>query len=306
MTSWVYIFSKFTPEALLFEALLIFLLCCGYTAFWVLRKRRYGAIRSAIPSGPVKSYLNELIYNAEQLRLQLFGLLASSDTSASKLYRMVDMTSGPNASDSELSKKLASLESKNAEQLKTIENLTSEKTRLEHELANAKVPKESSTKAAAPTTANTEDANTIVKLNQKIEDLESKLAEYNVIEDDLANLKRLQQENASLKAALAEQGSTPKPATPAATSDRFEGLAATVEDSLQSPPETSSVPSSETKTGPTQTVQGQPDQTSPTTQAAAPTSGGSAEASNPPAPTKSENEKSEADLVSEFERMLKG
>src|SRR5689334_392111 len=78
MTSWVYILSQFTPEALLFEALIIVLLCCGYTVFWILRKRRFGIVESNLPSGPVKAYLNELIANAEQLRNQLFGILSNS------------------------------------------------------------------------------------------------------------------------------------------------------------------------------------------------------------------------------------
>src|SRR4051794_22154445 len=78
MKSWIYVFAQFTPEALLFEALVIFFLICGYTTFWVLKKRRYGVIESALPAGPVKSYLNELIGNAEQLRIQLFGLLSAS------------------------------------------------------------------------------------------------------------------------------------------------------------------------------------------------------------------------------------
>src|SRR5690348_11974863 len=92
MTSWVYLLSQFTPEALLFEALLIFLLGCGYATFWILKKRRFGMGDSDLPSGPVKVYLNELIGNAEQLRAQLFGLLSSSEGAITQVQRKVEIS----------------------------------------------------------------------------------------------------------------------------------------------------------------------------------------------------------------------
>src|SRR3954467_15729923 len=74
MDSWIYIFSQFTPEALVLELGLIFILCGGYAVFWVLRKRRFGVVDKVLPSGPVKAYLSELIGSADDLRTQLFGL----------------------------------------------------------------------------------------------------------------------------------------------------------------------------------------------------------------------------------------
>lgn len=335
MTSWVYIFSKFTPEALLFEALIIFLLCCGYTAFWVLRKRRYGSVDTTVPSGPVKAYLNELILNSEQLRLQLFGLLAASDHSAASLYRLVGLP-GPaqgGATDADLARKLAEMEAKLLEQLRALEALAAEKARLEKELAEARSAKpggEGGEDGGALIATGKEDAGVIVRLQQRIQDLESKLAEYNVIEDDLANLKRLQQENNLLKSTLTAKGipipapgtsapvawPTPNAADPAADSataptaateaapappatagaepDAFASLAGQVESSLQSaaPAE----PAAPSEASPP----------APAAEAAPPPSGDAEAAAAPPQPVKSENEKSEADLVAEFEKMLKG
>src|SRR5690349_8567959 len=132
MTSWVYLFSQFTPEALLFEALLIFILCCGYTAFWILRKRRYGIVDKELPSGPVKSYLNELIGNAEQLRLQLFGLLSASDHMPTHVvHRSLE---APRLPDPDLT----GLEAKLADQAKALETLNAEKIQLEKSLADAR------------------------------------------------------------------------------------------------------------------------------------------------------------------------
>lgn len=195
MNSWIYLFSKFTAEALLFEALAIFLLCCGYTAFWILRKRRYGIIDSSIPAGPVKTYLNELIANAEAIRLQLFGLLAGKDPNNPNLYKVVmPSASGP---DPATLQRLAAAEAKAAELQTSVDVLNGEKEMLEQQLQAAKSAPAPEAKAAAP-----EDAGQIVKLQKHVDELEGKLAEYSVIEDDLANLKRLQQENAALKAQL--------------------------------------------------------------------------------------------------------
>jgi hypothetical protein len=294
MTSWVYIFSRFTPEALLLEALVIFFLICAYTAFWVLRKRRYGPVDSNLPSGPVKSYLNELILNAEHLRLQLFGLLSSSEypkNTGSNLSTQVSLSPGGQVTsqDPEMAKKLAQLEFKLMEQTKSLELISAEKTKLEKELTEAKENTTAGSTGSGATADSTGspggNSEEISKLQQKIQDLESRLAEYNVIEDDLANLKRLQQENVQLKAQLsgkpsqAQAPQAPPPDKPveadpailaaAAASepsaDVFEGLVGSVDSSLQPPPE-----------------------------------------ATPAASSTNETNNAEADLVAEFEKMLKG
>lgn len=208
MSNWVYLFSKFTGEALLFQALAIFLLLGGYAAFWILRKRRIGVVKETIPTGVVKDYLNVLIADAEQLRAQLFGLLASHgvriDAARPTASAFASVTT---AADPALAAKAASLEARMAEQAKAMEALVAEKTKIEKELILAKSAAGASASgtAAAPAAAGGSDP-AIPQLQEKISGLEARLAEYSVIEDDLANLKRLQQENAQLKATLAGKG----------------------------------------------------------------------------------------------------
>jgi hypothetical protein len=217
MASWVYIFSRFTPEALLFEALAIFVLCGSYAAFWVLRKRKLGAIDQAVPVGVVKTYLNELIVDAEQLRTQLFGLLRSAGISvempAGQATAGAPATATVTTADPALLQKVSQLEARMAEQAQMMNALLLEKQQIEKDLAQAR-----SAKSEAPAGGGG-DAAVVNELQGKIQNLEGKLAEYSVIEDDLANLKRLQQENAQLKAALkggAGAVSTGAPATLAA------------------------------------------------------------------------------------------
>lgn len=202
MASWIYLFSKFTPEALLFEALFIFTLCGGYAVFWILRKRRLGVIEHAVPAGVVKTYLNELIYDAEQMRAQLFGLLRSAGVQVpAEAGHAMPSAAGlaaavAGANDPALLAKMAALEAKMAEQAKAMQALLAEKDKIEKELAALRAGKG----AGAPVAGGNKE------LEDKIKLLEAKLAEYSIIEDDLANLKKLQQENAQLRTAMGSGG----------------------------------------------------------------------------------------------------
>lgn len=234
MSSWIHIFSKFTQEALLFETFVIFTLGVAYTAFWIIKKRRFGVSPNVIPSGMVKHYLGELIHDAQSLRTQLFGLLGQTGVGGSEKLSVTlaagsasltdlgpSVASGVSAaaeriaSDPELSQKMQELEKKLQDQTGAMQALETEKTKLEQELANAKSGSSTPDGGGAP-------SGDLKKLQDKIKELEEKLMEYSVIEDDLANLKRLQQENAQLKAALEGKGGNaadvkaPAPSTPEA------------------------------------------------------------------------------------------
>jgi hypothetical protein len=318
----VFIFSRFTSEALLFEALLIFTLLAFYCSFFILRKRKFGSIEGQIPAGVVKAYLNELIVDAEQLRAQLFGLLSSAGVPAHEIPHRINelqQTSGAAFLQASAgSGATASLEAKIAEQAKQIETFVAEKARIEADLIEAK------NKGA---TAPTGDAPGEKKLQEKIGLLEGKLAEYSVIEDDLANLKRLQQENAQLKAALggkaaADATAAPAPvvapaaaptSAPTATAAPVtatasppdaagpetgldDALAALTADAVQATP----APAAEAKpAAPDAAFEGLVDQVEQSLQ---PTE---VSPSTTPAPTAT-IEKSDADLVAEFEKMLNG
>ncbi|MEK6578430.1 MAG: hypothetical protein AABZ55_04320, partial [Bdellovibrionota bacterium] len=148
---------------------------------------------------------------------QLFGLLSNGNATA---------TSGGGGtiagSDPQVLKKLATLEEKMAEQTAALERLFADRSNIEKELAAARAAGgaiAAETKSAAPVSSggpNSADAATIKSLQTKIDELEGKLAEYSVIEDDLANLKKLQQENLALKAQMG--GKSPTAETPAVES----------------------------------------------------------------------------------------
>jgi hypothetical protein len=296
MDSLIHLLSQFTPEALLLEAALFFLLLAGYAAFWILSKRRLGVIQTAVPSGVIKIYLNELIEDAERLRAQLFGILRAAGVKLSDeemkaamstgLLRTAGVSSGtlniplagqPNPA---LTGDIAAIEQQMTQQALALETLGQEKARIEQELA---LLKSSGGGSSAP--AGEGDPALIDTLTKRIKELEDRLAEYSVIEDDLANLKRLQQENARLKAALAEKDK--KAPTATAQADPLNSVAlagAPLETQSENPfgdplaPAAAAVPPAADL-------------------AATPTS------SAPMAPIPNGG-KSEADLVAEFEKLL--
>jgi hypothetical protein len=237
--SWVYLFSKFTHEAMLFQALAICLGIFGYAVFYLIQKRKYGVAGKEIESGVVKVYLAQLVADAEEMRNQLFGLLGKGEASARLLAGMQFQagiipapTEGAGATaagapavatqlvqDPKLQEKLKELEKKLADQANALDSVLNEKMKLEEELAGAK----DDTKGGTPGGPDKSGP-----LQERVKQLESQLAEYAIIEDDLANLKRLQKENKTLKQQLSDvTGGTPvakaaAPETPAAATPKTE------------------------------------------------------------------------------------
>lgn len=230
MDAWVYLFSKFTHEALLFESLAIFLGLFGYAVFYLIRKRKYGVAGKEVPSNVMKVYLGQLMGDAEEIRNQLFGLLGKGEASARLMANVQFQSDMPSESsggagamlagapvattqliqDPKLAEKLRELEKKLADQASSLDSVLNEKMQLEEELANARSAPggedgKPSDKAAADRSG---------QLNERVKQLEAQLAEYAIIEDDLANLKRLQKENKSLKQQIAEAGNTPNLTAP--------------------------------------------------------------------------------------------
>jgi hypothetical protein len=333
MESLIYFFSKFTSEFLLFEAFFIFLVISVYSAFWFLRKRKFGSLDQAVPSSLVKQYLTGLIEEAHLIRTQLFGLLnqsqggavlesnvqqiltqfqAKAEGAQAAISAGVAAPASPTAShDPAVAEKLAALEAKLAEQTTAMNSVVTEKERIAQELAALKL--KGSSGGDAGTGANVDG------LKNQIKSLEERLAEYSVIEDDLANLKRLQQENAQLKAALGGATATsPAPGSTAAqaltgaiaAAPSFEGLVDQVEQSLQAAPEAAAATAPPQSAAEALSAQVVAEAAPPAAVAPAPAPA-PAPAAPAPAAADSTNAapadtltKNDEDLLSEFEKML--
>ncbi len=214
MASFIYLYSKFTEEFLLLTAAGIFSLLSVYCYTWVVKKRRLGAARDQVPAGMVKVYLSQLINEAQFVRTQLFGLAggtgnpddfaahfkaAPASTSHASETHSDEASSGVSA---DLMERLKALEKQLADKESMVVNINVEKTKLLEEVENLK--QNQKVTGAAATGNNAE-------LLQKMKTLEERLEEYALFEDDLANLKRLQQENAQLKKRIDERGGSAGP-----------------------------------------------------------------------------------------------
>lgn len=211
MASIVYFFSKFTTEFLLLFATLFFALMAVYLFVWVIKRRRLGVARDLIPASVVRTYLNQLIGEAQGVRTQLFGILGGQNAMDSlglshaksqgdAPVSLADAIGAPSGQPAEqasvpadLLARLQALEVQVREKESLIEGINDEKKRLQEQLVAAK------SAPVAPAGSGSEDA---AKLAEQVKKLEERLEEYSVIEDDLANLKRLQTENSKLREQL--------------------------------------------------------------------------------------------------------
>jgi hypothetical protein len=259
MKTWVYLFSKFTPEILYSIGLILCFLGCGYTAFWVLRKRRYGAVDAWVPSGPIRNHLNQLISDAQNLRIQLFGLLTEVDLS----------------SHQDSSQALIQLEAKLAEQTKLVHQITQEKAQLERKLLNAT--------AATPTSSTQKPSPSAPPVTQ------------------------LRAPTAAVAAVAPLQ---PSPPATIATVLPLTAVA-TAPSTTAAPPTNTAAPppaAHETSSATVSTAHEAPasPELAPTTPSPVTATGTPTDGTQNTAPALEPNEKSEADLVAEFEKILKG
>ena len=207
MASFIYFYSKFTEEFLLLSAAGVFTLLSIYCYHWVIKKRRLGAARNMVPAGMVKVYLNQLINEAQFVRTQLFGLLGGEGGNPADFQKMFlnnSSTSAPTSTPfipsgdvpKDLVERLQALEGQLAQKEGMVVNVNIEKSKLLEEIENLK--QNQSMIGGQGAGGDNSD------LLKKIKTLEERLEEYALFEDDLANLKRLQQENTQLKKRVDE------------------------------------------------------------------------------------------------------
>lgn len=253
MNPWIYFFSKFSDELILLEAFVLFILSAIYAAYWVMRRSKLNQ-EHLIPASRVQEFLDQIIDDATEIEEELFGkgkdrsalkkrISDSLQASAARAAEPAITALAPETVDAQAGERIRELEQLILEKERALSEALNEKQSVEKKLAEASSqPKADSTApaaaAAAPATNNDE-------LHKKIKNLEDRLAEYSVIEDDLANLKRLQQENQKLKTAMTQAG-VPLPtgtsaSTPtAAASSSGTSAAATASTSGSSSPASSS------------------------------------------------------------------
>lgn len=196
-------FSKFSDELLSAQiALLSFSLALG--VYWMLVRKKKRETAEWVPAALVKAYLDRTRKDERETRARLFG----EDLSAAPQMPLTQMLAGAAtttttvvSNDPALVKEIEALrgqlslaDSRAMEFDKTLNGMRAEKAALEQKLKDAANAAPAAGGAAAPNPA----------LAKELEDLRAKLQEYEVIEDDLANLKKFQKENDQLKQRISQ------------------------------------------------------------------------------------------------------
>ncbi len=250
MNSFIYLYSKFTEELLLLGAAAIFTLMAIYCYEWVIKKRRLGAARNQIPAAMVKVYLNQLINEAQFVRTQLFGLVngvppegitlpgsisahpAAAESNESPAVQLMQAATASLGGD--LGERLKALQTQLTEKESIVVNINIEKTKLLEEIENLR-QNQKAMQSVGSGGGNSDE------LLRKIKELEARLEEYSLFEDDLANLKRLQQENLQLKKKLEDLGTGLPPQASSPAPAAAPSLSAAPEPEAVTPPPSESV-----------------------------------------------------------------
>lgn len=211
--------DKFAPEVLIILIGLLIITTTLFLWLWFDNKKKLNKLHHQVPVTVVKNYLDSIIQNSSSLKSALIrgetdvAQVAASVIPAGQLQgdqNNLAMLSGDESEiKKELSKKLneiAKLQQGITESNTSRDSFEAEVLKLREELVEAhKRIKELEAMLKdqggdpAKVSASNEELESIAK---ERDELKEKLKEYEVIEDDLANLKRLQQENKQLKQTL--------------------------------------------------------------------------------------------------------
>lgn len=231
------ILTKFTDETITVFSMLLFLTMAAIVVYWFYNRKKFHQLTHEIPASVVKNYLDSIIQNSTALKSSLFrgggldlgngvpsvvpvgDLPSSMNISVGSASEEVNQKNAEIASlslklndrnkqISDLEKRMQELSSGTGKGGAEVDMLKKEISQLQTQLAEAR--------ASSGGDANLQ--RDLQVLTNERNDLRERLKEYEIIEEDLANLKRLQQENDQLKAELAalKRGSPSPKAEPVA------------------------------------------------------------------------------------------
>jgi len=216
--------TKFTDETITISGLSLLFITCVLIIYWIYNRKKFHRLTHQIPASVVKNYLDSIIQNSTSLKSSLFrgggmdlGSGIPSVMPVSTLPTSGSVSAAGGVSSEELNQRLA--------EIAALQKQMSEKNQLiadlEAQLAASGGGGEDVSKykeeiieleeqLAAAQSAGDGGAGELQKelasVTRERDEYKERLMEYEIIEEDLANLKRLQQENEQLKKSLAAAG----------------------------------------------------------------------------------------------------
>lgn len=235
------ILTKFTDETITVFSLLLLVTMVGIIVYWFYNRKKFHQLSHEIPASVVKNYLDSIIQNSNSLKSSLFrgggldignGIPSVVPVGNLPSSMNIGMGSGSeevsqkNAEIGALTQKLNDRQRQIADLEKTIQDLSASKglgaetdlLRKDLSQSQQKVRDLEAQLAEAMTRAGGDSGlqKELASITNERNEIRERLKEYAIIEEDLANLKRLQQENDQLKAELlALKKGAPAAAAPA-------------------------------------------------------------------------------------------
>ncbi len=229
--------TTFTDETIIISLMVLIVIFSILMVYWLYNRRKYRELTHQIPASVVKSYLDSIIQNSTSLKSSLFrgGGLEVGEGIPSVVPSRDFPSSGVQmggASSEEISQKNAEIASLNArlsdkekivlELEKKLQNMRAQleasgddatlELQKQLDAANARIAELEALLAQQPSGGGDPEVQAkLDEVTQERDELKERLAEYEIIEDDIANLKKYKQENEQLKKSLAayEGGGAP-------------------------------------------------------------------------------------------------
>lgn len=215
------ILTKFTDETITVFSMLLLMTMAGIIAYWFYNRKKFHQLTHEIPASVVKNYLDSIIQNSTSLKSSLFrgggldmgngipSVVAVGDLPSSMNIGIGSGSEEVNQKNAEIAslslklndrtKQIADLE-KRLQDLGSSKGGSAEADLLRKDIASLQAQLSD---ARAASGGDSHLKQEIATVTNERNDLRERLKEYEIIEEDLANLKRLQQENDQLKAELA-------------------------------------------------------------------------------------------------------
>lgn len=221
------ILTKFTDETITVFSLLLLVTMVGIIIYWFYNRKKFHQLSHEIPASVVKNYLDSIIQNSNSLKSSLFrgggldigngipsvfpvgdlpssmsiGIGSGGEESSLKNAEIASLTQKLN----DRQKQILDLE-RSIQDLSAGKGLGAETELLKKDLASSQQKiRDLEAQLAEAMARSGGDPNLqkeLASITSERNEIRERLREYAIIEEDLANLKRLQQENDQLKAEL--------------------------------------------------------------------------------------------------------
>ena len=225
--------DKYTTQLFIAQMGVMLIVLAIFMWVYLYNRKKYHNLKHQIPASVVKNYLDSIIQNSTALKSSLFrgGGLDIDPSSVPSVMPLNQLQGAPmsislgEGGDEALRAEVARLQSQLAEKNNIIKDLEAKNTDLsgtvkardERIIELEKLLAEAQANVGTGEVAgdSSELLAQLDEITKERDQLKSDLSQYDIIEDDLADLKRLKQENEQLKSALESGGGADIP-TPAA------------------------------------------------------------------------------------------